>query len=113
LRRIVEGRPLKSLVNPVYLLNLEHLVAWRDKSEFERKGRKACTLKYEPIMESELLSGYALDQYGLIIASYTWLALVARILAVLESLDYMYDSESEFKGVITAPLKRRLRLKYN
>jgi hypothetical protein len=113
LRRIVEGRPLKSLVNPVYLLDLEHLVAWRDKSEFERKGRKACTLKYEPIMESELPSGYALDQYGLIIANHTRLAPVARIPAVSESLDHMYDSESEFKGVTTAPLKRCLRLRCN
>jgi hypothetical protein len=112
LRRIVEGRPLKSLVNPVYLLDLEHLVAWPDKSDFERKGRKACTLKYEPITESELPSGYALDQYGLIVADHTQLALVACTTTVSESLDHMDDSESEFKGITSAPPKRRPRLSH-
>jgi hypothetical protein len=111
LRRIAEGRPLRSSVNPVYLLDLEHLLAWPNKSDFERKGRKACTLKYEPIMESELPSGYALDQYGLIVANHTQLASVACTMS--ESLDHMYDSESEFRGITTAPPKRRARIGYD
>jgi hypothetical protein len=113
LRRIVEGRPLRSSVNPVYLLDLEHLVAWPDKSDFERKGRKACTLKYEPIMDSELPSGYAFDQYGLIVVDHTRLASVAFTTTVSESLDHMYDSESEIEGVTTAPLQRCPRLSCN
>jgi hypothetical protein len=112
LRRIVEGRPLKGSVNPVYLLDLEHLVAWPDKSNFERKGRKACTLKYEPIVESELPPGYALDHYGLIVADHTRPAPVACI-PTAESLDHMYDSESEFKGITTAPPKKCSRLGCN
>jgi hypothetical protein len=113
LRRIAEGRPLKSSVNPICLLDLEHLIAWPDKSDFERKGRKTCTLKYEPIMESELPSGYALDQYGLIVDDHTQLASVAFTTTVSESLDHMYDSESECKAITTVPPKRRLRIGYN
>jgi hypothetical protein len=107
-RRIVEGRHLKSSVNPVYLLDLEHLVAWPDKSDFERKGRKPCTLKCEPITGSELPSGYAFDQYGLIVADHTGLAPAACITTESESLDYMYDSESEFKETITTLPKTSL-----
>jgi hypothetical protein len=113
LRRITEGRPLKSSVNPVYLLDLEHLVAWSDKSDFERKGRKTCTLKYETFVDSELPPGYALDQYGLIVADHNQLALVDRTTTVSESLDHMYDRESEFKGVTSAPPRRHPRLGCN
>ncbi|KAH8731602.1 hypothetical protein GQ44DRAFT_736032 [Phaeosphaeriaceae sp. PMI808] len=66
LRKIAEGRSLKNSANSVQLIDLEHLAAWSDTNNFERRGRKAYTLKYEPIAESELPTGYLFDQFGLI-----------------------------------------------
>ncbi|KAF2818268.1 hypothetical protein CC86DRAFT_399349 [Ophiobolus disseminans] len=66
LRRIAEGRSLRTTINPIYLLDLKHLVAWPDETEFEKRGRKAYTLKYEPITESNLPAKYVFDQFGLI-----------------------------------------------
>jgi hypothetical protein len=111
LARIVEGRPLKRSVNPIYLLDLEHLVAWPDKSDFERKGRKACTLTYEPIMASDLPPGYAFDQHGLIIAVESQVTSTACATKV-EPLKYVYDSENDLEGLI-APRNRSLsRLRF-
>ncbi|KAF2024857.1 hypothetical protein EK21DRAFT_104383 [Setomelanomma holmii] len=66
LRRITEGRSLRTTANPIYLLDLERLVAWRGKVDFEKRGRKAYTLRYEPITEADLPEGYELDHFGLI-----------------------------------------------
>jgi hypothetical protein len=112
LKRITEGRLLKSSVNPVYFLDLEHLAAWPDKSGFERKGRKPCTLKYEAITESELPPGYVFDQYGLIVADQSRPAPVACVTTESESLDSMYDSESDFKEIETAPSQSSPRISF-
>ncbi|KAI0619226.1 hypothetical protein TUN199_08788 [Pyrenophora tritici-repentis] len=77
-RRIVEGRHLKQSANPLYLLDLERLASWPDKTDFERKGRKQCILRYEPIVVSDLPAGYTFDRYGLIVASQPQLAPIAR-----------------------------------
>jgi hypothetical protein len=68
LKRIAEGRFLRTTANPIYLLDVEHLVAWTDRTTFENRGRRAYTLKYEPVVESDLPSGYVLNQFGLIVA---------------------------------------------
>lgn len=65
-RRIAEGRSLRMSANPVNLIDLKHLEAWPGKTDFERRGRKTYVLKYESVEESELPSGYAFDQFGLI-----------------------------------------------
>jgi hypothetical protein len=67
LSRIAEGRSLRVSVNPINLVDLEHLKTWSEKNDYERKGRKTCTLKYHPITRSALPAGYAFDQYGLIV----------------------------------------------
>ncbi|EOA85933.1 uncharacterized protein SETTUDRAFT_161641 [Exserohilum turcica Et28A] len=66
LRRITEGRSLRKTANPIYLLDLEHLIAWTGKTDFEKKGRRVYTLKYETITESDLPVGYVLDRFGVI-----------------------------------------------
>ncbi|KAJ5063734.1 hypothetical protein J3E72DRAFT_186956 [Bipolaris maydis] len=64
LRRITEGRFLRKTANPFYLVDLEHLAAWTGKTDFEKKGRRAYTLKYETIAESDLPVDYVLDRFG-------------------------------------------------
>jgi hypothetical protein len=104
LRRITEGRSLRSSVNPVYLLDLVRLVAWPDRSDFERKGRKPYVLKYEPIMDSDLPTGYAFDQYGLIVAVQSQGTEIAcRAMDRESSACCLYDSESDTTRAI-APL---------
>jgi hypothetical protein len=100
LKKTTEGRPLKHSTNPVYLLDLEHLIAWPDKCDFERKGRKAYTLKYEPIVEADLPPGYAFDRYGLVVPSHLALPAAAQPVEV-KSTSYLCDSESE--ATTTAP----------
>ncbi|KAG9381609.1 hypothetical protein A1F94_007263 [Pyrenophora tritici-repentis] len=79
LRRIAEGRFLRTTANPIYLLDLEHLIAWTDKTNFEKRGRRAYTLKYEPITESDLPVGYGLDQFGLIVTKHQIICTKARM----------------------------------
>ncbi|KAL6153403.1 hypothetical protein ACJQWK_11317 [Exserohilum turcicum] len=55
--------------NPFYLVDLEHLAAWTGKTDFEKKGRRAYTLKYETIAESDLPVDYVLDRFGVIAAT--------------------------------------------
>lgn len=69
LRRITEGRFLRKTANPFYLVDLEHLAAWTGKTDFEKKGRRAYTLKYEIIAESDLPVDYVLDRFGVIAAT--------------------------------------------
>ncbi|EMD84825.1 hypothetical protein COCHEDRAFT_1035949 [Bipolaris maydis C5] len=69
LRRITEGRFLRKTANPFYLVDLEHLIAWTGKTDFEKKGRRAYTLKYETIAESDLPVDYVLDRFGVIAAA--------------------------------------------
>ncbi|KAF2132116.1 hypothetical protein P153DRAFT_184366, partial [Dothidotthia symphoricarpi CBS 119687] len=52
--RIAEGCALGVSVGPTYLLDLEHLLAWPDKTGFERRGRKIYTLKCEAVTDSDL-----------------------------------------------------------
>lgn len=98
LRRIIEGRSLRDSVNPLYLLDLERLVAWPEQTNFERKGRQTYTLKYEPITASELPAGYTFDRYGLIVASRYQLAPIARATIESESLLCLDDSDGGFAG---------------
>ena len=58
-KRIAGGRFLRT-TNPIYLLDLEHLIAWKDKITFGNRGRRACTLEHKPIAESDLPAGYVL-----------------------------------------------------
>lgn len=69
LRRITEGRFLRKSSNPFYLVDLEHLIAWTGKTDFEKKGRRAYTLKYETIAQSDLPVDYVLDRFGVIAAA--------------------------------------------
>lgn len=69
MRRITEGRFLRKTANPIYPLDLEHLIAWTGKTNFNKKGRRAYTLKYEMIAESDLPVGYVLDRFGVIAAA--------------------------------------------
>jgi hypothetical protein len=102
LRRITEGRSLRSSVNPVYILDLERLIAWPDKSDFEKKGRKPYVLKYESIMECDLPAGYTFDQYGLIVAVQSQGNEIAcRMMMEPESPACLYDSESDVTRTIT------------
>ncbi|EMD65809.1 hypothetical protein COCSADRAFT_170268 [Bipolaris sorokiniana ND90Pr] len=64
LRRITEGRFLRKTANPFYLVDLEHLIAWTGKIDFEKKGRRAYILKYKTIAESDLPVNYVLDRFG-------------------------------------------------
>jgi hypothetical protein len=69
LRRVTEERFLRKTANPFYLVDLEHLIAWTGKTDFEKKGRRAYTLKYEKIAESDLPVDYVLDRFGVIAAA--------------------------------------------
>ncbi|KAH7061880.1 hypothetical protein BKA63DRAFT_588140, partial [Paraphoma chrysanthemicola] len=66
LRRIAEGRSLRTTPNPIYLLELQNLLAWPDKNGFKRKGRSLCTLEYDFITEVDIPNGYTFDKFGLI-----------------------------------------------
>jgi hypothetical protein len=68
-RRITDGRPPRASTNPIDLIDLEHLKVWSDKNDFEKKGNKGFTLKYQPIPNLDLPPGYALDRYGLIVSA--------------------------------------------
>jgi hypothetical protein len=94
LKRIAEGRFLRTTTNPVYLLDLEHLIAWTDKTTFEKRGRRAYILKYEPITESDLPAGYVLDQFGLIIAVASQSAPPACTTTELEAPPHLHKGES-------------------
>ena len=68
-KRIDEGRFLRTTTNPIYLITRSGApYSLKDRTIFERRGRRACTIKYEPIVGSDLPAGYVLDQLGLIIA---------------------------------------------
>ncbi|KAI1507936.1 hypothetical protein KJE20_06868 [Pyrenophora tritici-repentis] len=103
LRRIAEGRFLRTTANPIYLLDLEHLIAWTDKTNFEKRGRRAYTLKYEPITESDLPVGYGLDQFGLIVTVASQSALSACTTTEVEAPNHLHKGENEFTTTTTAP----------
>lgn len=67
LRRIISRRALRMSTNPLELMDLEYLKKWQGQSEFRQRGRNRFELQYQPILNSEIPSGYAFDQYGLIV----------------------------------------------
>jgi hypothetical protein len=103
LKRIAEGRFLRTTANPIYLLDLEHLIAWTDNTNFEKKGRRAYTLKYEPVAESDLPSGYVLDQFGLIVAVASGSAPSACTTMELEAPHHLHKGENRCTTTSKAP----------
>ena len=99
LRRITEGRSLRMSTNPLYLLDLERLVAWSGKADFEKRGRRAYILKYESICEADLPNGYELDQFGLIAATPSQFPVSPCAKVVSKPLQYLRESED--KAAIT------------
>jgi hypothetical protein len=104
LRRIAEGRFLRTTVNPIYLRDLEHLIAWTDNTNFEKRGRRAYTLNYEPVAESDLPSGYVLDQFGLIAAVASQSAPSACTAMELEAPHHLHKVESRYTRTTKALL---------
>lgn len=95
LKRIAEGRFLRLTANPIYLLDLEHLIAWSDKTDFEKRGRRPFTLKCEPVAESDLPASYVLDQFGLIAAVVSQSAPSACTAMELEAPHHLHKGRIE------------------
>jgi hypothetical protein len=51
-------------VNPISQTHLKILQEWKGRTDHELKG---CTLKYQPVLKSDLPAAYALDKYGLVV----------------------------------------------
>jgi hypothetical protein len=81
-------------MNPIYLLDVEHLIAWPNKTEF-RKGREAYTLNYESSPASDLPARYGFDRYGLVVFVRSQVVLAACTTTAQESSTHPYDSEDE------------------
>jgi len=67
LKKIVSKHPLQSSTNPIALEDLRQLKRWSGRHKFRKRGRRHFTLPYRSVLSSELPSGYAFDQYGLIV----------------------------------------------
>ena len=67
LRRIANGRSLGMSVNPLEVADLQHLKVWPGITDFHKRGRMSYSLKFQPLSETDLPTGYAFDQYGLIV----------------------------------------------
>jgi hypothetical protein len=106
LRRIAGGRSLGKSANPIYLVDLEHLEAWPDKTDFEKKGRKTYALKHEPITESELPAGYTFDQFGLIVTVQPQPALPVGFQCTITEPKPQYNNEKSSTAAATQPSNR-------
>jgi hypothetical protein len=51
-------------INPISQTHLKILQEWKGRTDHELKG---CTLKYQPVLKSDLPAAYALDKYGLVV----------------------------------------------